>query len=205
VEFVNVVSIFDATNVICIVYFLKWLTIRCVWLLICCSLSYTNTKLVTFWRVAYKLWRTIFVIAYNCSQIGWCGRLDIEKSSYSCSNCGCESIAANCGLLSKEEAEVDAKEIEDAAFVTATQHFEKEPWWWEFCCAYLCQGMWSYWGILLQAVFLLSFVLCLHALFILVYCLVMGWINMARDPKRVIFIQAWASQLIWHWIETLVN
>jgi Ran GTPase-activating protein 1 len=31
------------------------------------------------------------------------------------------------GLLSKEEAEVDAKEIEDAAFVTATQHFEKEP------------------------------------------------------------------------------
>ncbi|XP_004495201.1 RAN GTPase-activating protein 2 [Cicer arietinum] len=31
------------------------------------------------------------------------------------------------GLLSKEEAEEDAKEIEDAAFVTATQHFEKEP------------------------------------------------------------------------------
>jgi len=31
------------------------------------------------------------------------------------------------GLLNKDEAEKDAKEIEDAAFVTATQHFEKEP------------------------------------------------------------------------------
>ncbi|KAD1215661.1 hypothetical protein R6Q59_028292 [Mikania micrantha] len=31
------------------------------------------------------------------------------------------------GLLSKEEAEEDAKQIESAAFVAATQHFEKEP------------------------------------------------------------------------------
>ncbi|KAK7355816.1 hypothetical protein VNO80_15078 [Phaseolus coccineus] len=31
------------------------------------------------------------------------------------------------GLLSKEEAEEDAKRIEDDAFATATQHFEKEP------------------------------------------------------------------------------
>ncbi|KAH1261503.1 RAN GTPase-activating protein 1 [Glycine max] len=31
------------------------------------------------------------------------------------------------GLLSKEEAEEDAKHIEDVAFATATQHFEKEP------------------------------------------------------------------------------
>lgn len=31
------------------------------------------------------------------------------------------------GLLSKEEAEEDAKQIEDIAFATATQHFEKEP------------------------------------------------------------------------------
>lgn len=31
------------------------------------------------------------------------------------------------GLLSKEEAEEDAKQIEDVAFATATQHFEKEP------------------------------------------------------------------------------
>ncbi|XP_061358138.1 RAN GTPase-activating protein 1 [Gastrolobium bilobum] len=31
------------------------------------------------------------------------------------------------GLLSKEEAGEDAKQIEDTAFVTATQHFEKEP------------------------------------------------------------------------------
>jgi len=31
------------------------------------------------------------------------------------------------GLLSKEEAEEDAKQIEDDAFATATQHFEKEP------------------------------------------------------------------------------
>ncbi|KAJ7972795.1 RAN GTPase-activating protein 2 [Quillaja saponaria] len=31
------------------------------------------------------------------------------------------------GLLSKEEAEEDAKQIEDVAFATANQHFEKEP------------------------------------------------------------------------------
>ncbi|OIW12669.1 hypothetical protein TanjilG_24602 [Lupinus angustifolius] len=31
------------------------------------------------------------------------------------------------GLLSKEEAEEDAKQIEDIAFATANQHFEKEP------------------------------------------------------------------------------
>ncbi|KAG5002730.1 hypothetical protein JHK84_026976 [Glycine max] len=31
------------------------------------------------------------------------------------------------GLLSKEEAEEDAKHIENVAFATATQHFEKEP------------------------------------------------------------------------------
>ncbi|KAJ0734896.1 putative WPP domain-containing protein [Helianthus annuus] len=31
------------------------------------------------------------------------------------------------GLLSKEEAEEDAKQIEYAAFVAATQHFRKEP------------------------------------------------------------------------------
>lgn len=31
------------------------------------------------------------------------------------------------GLLSKEEAEVDAKDIEEIAFATASQHFEKEP------------------------------------------------------------------------------
>ncbi|XP_058770881.1 RAN GTPase-activating protein 1 [Vicia villosa] len=31
------------------------------------------------------------------------------------------------GLLSKEEAGEDAKEIEEAAFVTATQHFDEEP------------------------------------------------------------------------------
>ncbi|CAJ1969285.1 unnamed protein product [Sphenostylis stenocarpa] len=31
------------------------------------------------------------------------------------------------GLLSKAEAEEDAKQIEDVAFVSATQHFEKEP------------------------------------------------------------------------------
>nr|KYP74179.1 RAN GTPase-activating protein 1 [Cajanus cajan] len=31
------------------------------------------------------------------------------------------------GLLSIEEAEEDAKQIEDVAFATATQHFEKEP------------------------------------------------------------------------------
>ncbi|KAL1367866.1 hypothetical protein HN51_021977 [Arachis hypogaea] len=31
------------------------------------------------------------------------------------------------GLLSKEEAEEDAKQIEEIAFTTATQHFEKEP------------------------------------------------------------------------------
>jgi hypothetical protein len=42
------------------------------------------------------------------------------------------------GLLSKEEAEVDAKEIEDAAFVTATQHFEKEP---DVMGVLLCKSM----------------------------------------------------------------
>ncbi|XP_020971102.1 RAN GTPase-activating protein 1-like [Arachis ipaensis] len=31
------------------------------------------------------------------------------------------------GLLSKEEAEEDAKQIEEIAFTTTTQHFEKEP------------------------------------------------------------------------------
>lgn len=31
------------------------------------------------------------------------------------------------GLLSKEEAEIDAKQIEATAFVTANQHFEKKP------------------------------------------------------------------------------
>lgn len=31
------------------------------------------------------------------------------------------------GLLSKEEAEEDAKQVEDMAFATANQHFEKEP------------------------------------------------------------------------------
>ncbi|MFS7888883.1 putative WPP domain, leucine-rich repeat domain superfamily, WPP domain superfamily [Helianthus anomalus] len=36
-------------------------------------------------------------------------------------------ISRKYGLLSKEEAEEDAKQIESAAFVAATQHFEKEP------------------------------------------------------------------------------